>query len=53
MYINYIIKLKYYIKKEGRKMEKKGIYYRLSYLVNIYIEQNRIREIVLAELSRI
>ena len=42
MYINYIIKLKHYIKKEGKKIERKGIYYGLSCLVNIYIKQNRI-----------
>ena len=37
MYINYIIKLRRYIRKEGKKMGRKGIYYLLSYLVNIYI----------------
>jgi len=42
MYINYVIRLKRYIRKEGRKTGRKGIYYRLSCLVNIYIEQNRV-----------
>jgi len=27
MYINYIIKLKHYIRKEGKKVGRKGIYY--------------------------
>jgi len=27
MYINYIIKLRYYIRKENRKIGRKGIYY--------------------------
>ena len=48
-----MIKSKHYIRKEGRKKKKKGIYYGLSYLINIYIEQNRIQEVVLIELSRI
>ena len=51
--MNCVIKSKHYIRKEGRKIGKKGIYYRLGYLVNIYIEQNRIQEVVLAKLSRI
>ena len=33
-------------------MGRKGIYYWLSCLVNIYIKQNRLQVIVLAELSR-
>ena len=41
------------IKKEGRKIEKKGIYCGLGCLVNTYIEQNRIQEVVLVELGRI
>jgi hypothetical protein len=53
MYMNCIIKLKHCIRKEGRKIGKKGIYHRLGYLVNIYTEQNRIWEVVLAELGRI
>ena len=31
-------KLKHYIRKEGRKIGRKGIYYGLSYLVNTYTE---------------
>ena len=42
MYINCIIKLKRYIRKEGKEIGGKGIYYLLSYLVNMYIRQNRI-----------
>ena len=42
MYINYIIKLRRYIRREGKEIGTKGIYYEFSYLVNIYIEQNRI-----------
>ena len=42
MYINCIKRSKRYIRKEGRKMGRKGIYYGLGYLVNIYIKQNRI-----------
>ena len=38
LYINYIIKLKYYIRKEDKEIGRKGIYYSLSYLVNICIE---------------
>jgi hypothetical protein len=34
-------------------MGRKGIYRGPSYLVNIYIEQNRVQVVVLAELSRI
>jgi len=37
MYINYIIKLKRYIKKKGKETGRKGIYYELSCLINIYI----------------
>jgi hypothetical protein len=53
MYMNYIIKSRRYIRKEGRKIGKKGIYHRLSCLVNIYIEQNRIQKVVLVKLNRI
>ena len=53
MYINYIIKLRRYIRKEGRKIGRKGIYCRLSCLVNTYTEQNRIWVVVLRELNRI
>jgi hypothetical protein len=51
--MNYIIKSRHCVRKEGRKIGKKGIYHRLSCLVNIYTKQNRIQEVVLAELSRI
>ena len=47
------MKSRHYIRKEGRKMGKKGTYHGLGYLVNTCMEQNRIREIVLAELGRI
>ena len=39
--MNCVIKSKYYIRKEGRKMGKKGTYYGLGCLVNIYrVEQD-------------
>ena len=47
------MKSKHYIRKEGRKIGKKGIYCGLDCLVNTYMEQNRIQEVVLAELGRI
>jgi len=42
MHINYIIRLRRYVRKEGRKTGRKGIYCRLSCLVNTCIEQNKI-----------
>ena len=53
MYINCVIKSRRYVRREGKEMGRRGIYYKLGYLVNIYTEQNRIRVVVLAELSRI
>ena len=51
--MNCVMKSRRYIRKEGRKIGKNGTYYGLGCLVNMYMEQNRIREVVLAELSRI
>jgi hypothetical protein len=53
MYINYIIKLRRYVRRESRKTRRKGIYRSLGCLVNIYTEQNRIWAVVIAELGRI
>jgi len=53
MYINCIIKLKCYIRKEGKEMGKKGIYCGLGCLVNTCMGQKRIWTAVLAELGRI
>ena len=53
MYINYIIKLRRCVRREGKETGRKGIYYQFGCLVNIYTEQNRIQVAVLAELSRI
>ena len=38
MYINCVIKLRRYIRREGKETGGKGIYYYFSCLVNIYIE---------------
>jgi hypothetical protein len=35
--MNYIIKSRRYVRKEGKETGRKGIYYWLSCLVNIYI----------------
>jgi len=53
MYINCIIKLKYYIKRDGKETNKKGIYCGLSCLINTYIKQNRIWIAFLVKLVRI
>ena len=53
MYINCVIKSRHCIGKEGKKIGKKGTYCGLGCLVNMYIKQNRIQEVVLAELGRI
>ena len=45
-----MMKSRYYIKKENKKMGRKSIYY---CSVNIYIGQNRFQVVVLAELSGI
>ena len=42
MDINYIIKLKRYIRKGNKETEKRGIYYWLSCLINIYMGQNKL-----------
>ena len=42
MYINYIMRLRRYVRREGKEMGRKGIYRQFGYLVNTYIEQNRI-----------
>jgi hypothetical protein len=48
-----VIKSKGYVRKEGKKAGRKGIYRWFSCLVNTYTEQNRIQVAVLAELGRI
>jgi len=53
MYINYIIRLRCYIKREGKETGRKGIYCEFGYLVDTCTEQNRIQVAVLAELGRI
>ena len=51
--MNCVIKLRRCVRKEGKKMGRKGIYRQLSCLVNTCTGQNRIRGAVLAELGRI
>jgi len=42
MYINYVVKLRRYIKKKGKETGKKDIYCGLSCLINTCTEQNKI-----------
>ena len=51
--MNCVIRLRRCVRKEGQGIGEKGIYRYLSCLVNTYTGQNRLRVVVLAELSRI
>jgi len=42
MYINYVMRLRCCVKREGKETGRKDIYRKFGCLVDIYTEQNRI-----------